>query len=284
MGMDWAADKKVTDIDSSSEDAYWYNPTIHGWGNVGLNGAVHAVLAPLSTWIIDRVAYDGEDVRRTVARNLFKKVRASRRAIDCKKPVKVLDMCCGVGMSTRALRDAFCDEFSDLVVGVDTSNQMLGVADFMTNKLGFLKPAGEILDVVKTSGHKFPTNNSDNAKNGLFPRRAKYAKHNAERTNFPNETFDLVTIFYAFHEAPSEGRNKILREARRVLRAGGTLAVIDISPDYSPSSMMLSGEPYVLEYQKNINHQLRTFRGFSNVRFKSVVDNHVGMWTLKRNL
>jgi len=68
--MDWAADKKVTDIDCTSEDAYWYNPTIHGWGNNGFNGAVHAVLAPLSTWIIDRVAYDGEDVRSTVSRKI----------------------------------------------------------------------------------------------------------------------------------------------------------------------------------------------------------------------
>jgi len=146
-------------------------------------------------------------------------------------------------MSTRALRDAFCDDFSDLVVGVDTSNQMLGVADFMTNKLGFLKPAGELFDAIKTCGHEFPVN-ADSVKKGLYSRRAKYANGNAESTNFPNETFDLVTIFYAFHEAPSKGRSQILREARRVLRPGGTLAVIDISPDYSPSPMMLSGEPY----------------------------------------
>lgn len=81
--MDWAADKKVTDIniDCSTEDAYWYNPSIHGWGNVGLSGAVHAVLAPLSTWIIDRVAYDGEDVRSTVSQKKIRSLSYSRHSL-----------------------------------------------------------------------------------------------------------------------------------------------------------------------------------------------------------
>ena len=48
-------------------DEYWYNPTIHSFGNIGIFGALHAALAPLSTKIIDMVAYDGEDVRSTVS-------------------------------------------------------------------------------------------------------------------------------------------------------------------------------------------------------------------------
>ena len=45
---------------------YWKDPRIHNMGNVGLRGGVHAVLAPVATRIIDRVAYGGEDVRETV--------------------------------------------------------------------------------------------------------------------------------------------------------------------------------------------------------------------------
>lgn len=107
---------------------------------------------------------------------------------------------------------------------------------------------------------------------------------NAEKTSFPKESFDLVTIMYAFHEAPKNGRERILREAHRLLEPGGTLAVIDISTEYTPSSSMLAGEPYVLEYQKNIHRQLRTFRGFANVRYKTLVPEHVGMWILERSL
>lgn len=38
----------------------------------------------------------------------------------------------------------------------------------------------------------------------------------------------------------------------------------------------------VLEYQKNIHKQLRTFRGFAKVTYETVIPNHVGMWVMKR--
>jgi hypothetical protein len=50
------------------EDQYWYNPTIHSFGNIGFLGAIHAALAPISTKVIDVVAYDGEDVRSIVSK------------------------------------------------------------------------------------------------------------------------------------------------------------------------------------------------------------------------
>jgi ubiquinone/menaquinone biosynthesis C-methylase UbiE len=106
---------------------------------------------------------------------------------------------------------------------------------------------------------------------------------NAEQTELPGQSFDLVTIMYAFHEAPKEGRDRILQEAYRVLQPGGTLAVVDISTDYTPSDTMLAGEPYVLEYQKNIHRQLKSMRGFSKVKYQDIVPNHVGMWILKRS-
>lgn len=87
---------------------------------------------------------------------------------------------------------------------------------------------------------------------------------------------------YAFHEAPKSGRERILQEARRVLSPGGVLAVIDISTDYEPSPSMLAGEPYVLEYQKNIHDQLRYQQGFMRSQYKTLVPGHVGMWILRR--
>lgn len=82
---------------------YWANPRIHNMGNVGLGGAAHALLAPVATRIIDRVAYGGRDVRRELLR------------AHVPPGATVVDLCCGVGTST-------------LQVGVDTSPQMIEVA------------------------------------------------------------------------------------------------------------------------------------------------------------
>jgi hypothetical protein len=61
------------------------------------------------------------------------------------------------------------------------------------------------------------------------------------------------------------------------------LAVIDIDPnDYVPSETMLSGEPYVLEYQQKIQEQLDKIPGFINRDEVHVVPGHVTMWTMER--
>lgn len=152
---------------------------------------------------------------------------------------RVLDMCCGVGISTRALQDVFPD--SEFVVGLDTSSEMINMAGFLTNHVGFIKPVLNFFTSRMKSGRtKIPMRK----RKGRFARKAKFTTGNAERTNFPSKSFDLVTVMYAFHEAPKAGREKILREAYRVLQPGGTLAVVDISTDYRPSKTMLAGEPY----------------------------------------
>lgn len=53
--------------DRNYDDEYWNNPRIHTLGNIGFWGAVHAALAPLSTHIIDNVAYQGCDIRLKVS-------------------------------------------------------------------------------------------------------------------------------------------------------------------------------------------------------------------------
>lgn len=178
-------------------------------------------------------------------------------------------MCCGVGISTRALRDAFPN--AEKVVGLDTSKEMISMANFLSKHLGLVKP---IVSLFQNGASKMGCSGTS---------RPIYARGNAENTGFDAESFDLVTVMYAFHEAPKAGRERILREAYRLLQPGGTLAVVDICTDYTPSDTMLAGEPYVLEYQKNIHRQLKTIKGFSNVRYESIVPKHVGMWILKRS-
>ena len=69
-----------------------------------------------------------------------------------------------------------------------------------------------------------------------------------------------------------------------ILQNGGTLALIDISPDYTPSATMLAGEPYVLEYQRNIEKQMENVRGFINMRQEVIIPGHVNMWLLDRKV
>jgi len=64
-----ASAAKRTDKEAISyEDEYWYDPRIHNFGNVGFLGAIHAVLAPISTKVIDELAYDGQDIRSIVSK------------------------------------------------------------------------------------------------------------------------------------------------------------------------------------------------------------------------
>lgn len=92
---------------------YWYNPQIHTFGNIGLGGFFHALMAPLATAVIDRASYGGLDVRK-VAHDMIGTDKT------------VLDLCCGVGFSTMEGGHA-----------IDTSPMMLNVARFHRPDLSF---------------------------------------------------------------------------------------------------------------------------------------------------
>ena len=55
-----------------------------------------------------------------------------------------------------------------------------------------------------------------------------FAKGNALKLEFPDETFDAVTSNYVYHNIPSCDRQAILLETLRVLKKGGTFAIHDI--------------------------------------------------------
>ena len=251
---------------------------IHVFGNTGILGALHAALAPLSTKIIDDAAYHGEDVRKTLSEELAKLVRRNKEG-----GARVADLCCGVGISTRALQDAFPD--AETILGIDTSPEMISMAEFLTKHLAMVKP------FMQRAAHQLKDSYKAMKKRGYATRKktcyaaTRFLISNAEQTQLPGKSFDLVTIMYGFHEAPQNGRERILQEAYRLLTPGGTLAVIDIASDYEPSPGMLAGEPYVKEYQANIHRQLfqQTSKGFFvDAQYKTVVPKHLGMWTLTR--
>lgn len=266
-----ACKKWQTDNDP---EEYWFNGKIHALGNTGTFGALHAAMGPISTKLIDKLAYKGLDVRSEVAKKL--------RGVVGKSGAHVLDMGCGVGLSTRALKNAFHD--AEDVLGVDTSPEMVEMAQLLSVHDADLE---KVRDGFNLQTIKYFLRKCARRLRRVISRKTEstvtFLTGNAESTTFSDESFDLVTVMYALHEAPSLGRSRIFHEARRLLRPGGTLAVIDISPEYKPSKSMLMGEPYMLEYQKNIHDQLGTLPGFGTFHNETVVPGHVEMWTLKRD-
>ena len=96
---------------------------------------------------------------------------------------------------------------------------------------------------------------------------------NAEYIKF-NEKFDIVTCMFALHEIPYYARRNIIRNA--ISQALHKVIVLDISSNYKPSRIMLSGEPYLLNYLANIDKQMNKYK-FEKINY---IENHVDIWTL----
>lgn len=98
---------------------YWFDERIHRFGNVGFGGRFHALVAPVVTHLIDRLSYNGIDVRARVHASL-------------PSGASVLDLCCGTGFSTQVG-----------ATGVDTSPAFLSMANLIHPGRTFLNGNAE---------------------------------------------------------------------------------------------------------------------------------------------
>jgi ubiquinone/menaquinone biosynthesis C-methylase UbiE len=99
---------------------------------------------------------------------------------------------------------------------------------------------------------------------------------NAENYGKPKQ-FNTATIMFAFHEMPNYAHNKIIKNAKRITT--DDIIIIDISPNYKPSKIMLTGEPYLLNYKSTISDILKK-HNFSYIEY---IPNHVGFWYYNHN-
>lgn len=88
----------------------------------------------------------------------------------------------------------------------------------------------------------------------------------------PDKQYDIVTMMFLFHEVPQEHRINIIEKLKLIARE--KILVVDISPNYSPSELMLTGEPYINDYLKNIRDDLSSFSE------EIIITNHVHSWSL----
>jgi SAM-dependent methyltransferase len=161
---------------------YWFHPKIHTFGNHGPLGAVHAALAPFVTKMIDVGAYNGENIRDHIAMDLRQKIN--------KANARVVDLACGVGMSTRSLRKAFPK--SSKLVGVDTSPQMIHMAKTYTDPQSIASKAIDMLSraLFHVNGiTKLPNQAQEIAASSI-----EFTEANAEDTGLETGSFDLATI------------------------------------------------------------------------------------------
>ncbi len=58
-------------------------------------------------------------------------------------------------------------------------------------------------------------------------RPRQLTRANAESLPYANNSFDTVLLFFLLHELPTGARNRVLREAARIVRPGGALVIAD---------------------------------------------------------
>lgn len=78
-----------------------------------------------------------------------------------------------------------------------------------------------------------------------------YIHGNIEYVNIPDESHDLVTIFYVFHEMSVDAIIRTISNAYRILKPGGQILIIDMKPTMLPlyPSFIDISEPHLKNYR-----------------------------------
>jgi ubiquinone/menaquinone biosynthesis C-methylase UbiE len=133
-------------------------------------------------------------------------------------PQNIVDLGCSVGMSTFALGEVYPEA---KMTGVDLSPYFLAVAKYRSQQR-----ESEFLN------QKSPT----------------WVHAAAESTGLPAAAFDLVSMCGVCHELPHKPSREVFREARRLLRVGGHLTIMDMNPQ---SEVYAKMPPYILTLLKS---------------------------------
>ncbi|MEY2977145.1 MAG: class I SAM-dependent methyltransferase [Prochlorotrichaceae cyanobacterium] len=143
-------------------------------------------------------------------------------------PQQIVDLGCSVGMSTFTLQE--CYPQAELT-GVDLSPYFLAVAHYRDQQ-------------------RLAQGSGDSA--------VHWVHAPAEATELPAASFDLVSACLVFHELPQSAAYGILQEARRLLRSGGHVAIMDMNPQSETFAKM---PPYVLTLLKSTEPYLDEYFG-----------------------
>jgi len=107
------------------------------------------------------------------------------------EPALIVDLGCGIGQSTTALKQRFPNAE---VHGIDVAGPMLRYGHARAQAMG--------LDV-------------------------HFAQTSAAATRFADNSVDVLQAMILFHELPGDVAGKVIAEAARILKPGGSLTIID---------------------------------------------------------
>jgi len=141
--------------------------------------------------------------------------------VSFKKGDKILDMCCGTGNETFAI--AKHADKSVIIKGMDLSDGQIKMA---------------------RSKNKFPN--------------VSFQAMDAAKTSYSNDEFDKVIVAHALHEMPRDVRINVLKEAKRILKRGGTVTILDMDNPPSFWTRLLIG--FVWFYWLPFNFETPTRR------------------------
>lgn len=153
------------------------------------------------------------------------------------QPRRIVDLGCGTGSTTVLLKQAFPEAE---VIGIDLSPYMLVAAE----------------DKARAANLNI-----------------RWVHGNAEQVPFADNSVDLVTASLLFHETPVAATQAILREAFRLLRAGGEILVLDGSQSTLRNTIWLTQifeEPYIQDFATGSFDAWMGAAGFGEVRTEPV--------------
>ncbi|XP_058105687.1 uncharacterized protein LOC131249130 isoform X1 [Magnolia sinica] len=222
---------------------YYLNP-FHAYdeGNLSWLAAAEAEAATMS--MVRRAIPDApslDEANKIVRGNWLQAIEQHHLQYSGSSTIRdILDVGCSVGVSTRFLADKFP---SANVTGLDLSPYFLAVAQYKDKR-------------------KAPRTNP-----------IRWIHANGEATGLPSNSFDIVSLAYVLHECPARAIVGLLKEALRLLRPGGTIALTDNSPkskilqELSPVlfTLMKSTEPFLDEYYMLDLEQAMREAGFVTV-------------------
>ncbi len=128
-------------------------------------------------------------------------------------PQAILDIGCSVGMSTFAMQKIYPQA---QLTGVDLSPYFLAIANYRAQQQD--------------------------------ARQIKWVHGAGEATGLPAASYDLVSLFLICHELPQTATREIFQEAKRLLKPGGHIAIMDMNPQSEIYSQMA---PYILTLLKS---------------------------------
>jgi ubiquinone/menaquinone biosynthesis C-methylase UbiE len=224
QAMDWQADFAAVNNAELVYPDYYLKP-FHAYndGNLGWEPATEVELAAYAVHarIWEPQSVEGDPKLRQSFNQVLKESLPT--GVET-----IVDLGCSVGMSTFALQDTFP---GSLITGVDLSPHFLAVARHRSRLRQ--SPQGNGLQIPdRPSAETDPT----------------WVHAAAESTGLAAESYDLVTACLVFHELPTEAARAILQEAKRLVKPGGTIAIMDMNPQ---SAVFAKMPPYILTLLKS---------------------------------